>query len=454
MHPNNLISAGVRSAASLAQSTSQVRSRIRDNELVFSKCQESHLVELAEIDVGASQDLINTSFKSLSQLSIHLESTLARPVTSRSRMEIYFLHQRDTWSPLSASWEMVALLADHYDLSAGFFQMLGCFRDRLISTEEGFSGISRSHFATQRSEFGWVYKYSEKKKSRTVLFVISPSPTAHFTTYLKKTLLVPEDRSTLVESPILVHSMLISMHLPSWQEYLEYHETLLLKLDMKSACSVLEQPLVTYDTLKSVREVEKNILPVSPLLTTFEELVDCLQEATRIFTQVNGRNEDILAIMETAFTTMRRESSSYKLQAMYMQTRAQMTAQSVLDSLNLGFQKLAQDQSRNTFIMARFAREDSVAIRAITLVTSFYLPFSFVATMFGMNLVDFDLDTRNLLVSNQFWLYFLVSIPLTAVTLACWRCRMQTYRKSYTMDETVLKEDARSGKSGENIETV
>jgi hypothetical protein len=29
--------------------------------------------------------------------------------------------------------------------------------------------------------------------------------------------------------------------------------------------------------------------------------------------------------------------------------------------------------------MARSAREDSVAIRAITLVTSLYLPFSFVA---------------------------------------------------------------------------
>jgi hypothetical protein len=55
--------------------------------------------------------------------------------------------------------------------------------------------------------------------------------------------------------------------------------------------------------------------------------------------------------------------------------------------------------------------------------------------MFGTNLIAFDTDTRNLLVSNQFWLYFLVSIPLTAVTLACWRCRMQTYRKGYNSSE-------------------
>jgi hypothetical protein len=54
--------------------------------------------------------------------------------------------------------------------------------------------------------------------------------------------------------------------------------------------------------------------------------------------------------------------------------------------------------------------------------------------MFGMNLVAFNADTRNLVVSHQFWLYFMVSVPLTAVTLACWRFSMQRYRNS-TLDE-------------------
>jgi hypothetical protein len=101
-------------------------------------------------------------------------------------------------------------------------------------------------------EFGWVYKYSERKavksgspwrirhtgiyhlldreQARTVLFVISPSPTAQFVTYLRENLLKAEVRSTILENPVLTHSMLISMHLPSWQNYLEYQETLLLRL--------------------------------------------------------------------------------------------------------------------------------------------------------------------------------------------------------------------------------
>lgn len=40
----------------------------------------------------------------------------------------------------------------------------------------------------------------------------------------------PDFRLALSKSPLLVHSMLISMHLPSWQDYLEYHETVVLNL--------------------------------------------------------------------------------------------------------------------------------------------------------------------------------------------------------------------------------
>jgi len=54
--------------------------------------------------------------------------------------------------------------------------------------------------------------------------------------------------------------------------------------------------------------------------------------------------------------------------------------------------------------------------------------------MFGMNLVDFDSESRNLVLSKQLWLYFVISVPLTALTLACWKWRMRMYRDG-DMDE-------------------
>jgi hypothetical protein len=148
---------------------------------------------------------------------------------------------------------------------------------------------------------------------------------------------------------------------------------------MKPACYSLDRSVVTYDTLKEVREVEKKILPVDPLLIALESLIEDIQEANRMFADANDLNDSLYMGISTVLTDSRKEVASYRTQASYLQRRSQSTAQSVLDSLNLGFQKLAQDQNKNTFVMAASAREDSIAIRAITLVTSFYLPFSFVA---------------------------------------------------------------------------
>ncbi|KAI4659142.1 uncharacterized protein J4E78_005566 [Alternaria triticimaculans] len=192
---------------------------------------------------------------------------------------------------------------------------------------------------------------------------------------------------------------------------------------MKPACTSLTQSLVTFDTLKALRAVEKKIVPLDPLLASFEKVIDDLQEANSVLSAAVEAMDGTSAVLKAALTQFRRDAAAYRGQVFYMNKRIQSTAQSMLDTLNL-------IQSKNTFDMGRSAREDSVAIRAITLVTSFYLPFSFVATMFGMNLVDFDTESRNLVLSKQLWLYFVISVPLTALTLACWKWRMRLYRDS------------------------
>ncbi|CAN9247976.1 unnamed protein product [Alternaria alternata] len=368
------------------------------------------------------------------------------------------LHQKDTWAPVNVSSDMIVLLMEQYSLSVGFLHLLSCFRDRHLPTEEGFTGSSRLVETADKVEFGWIYKYAEEKKvkrgnpwrirhtgiyhvhnritAQSTIFIISPSPAAQFKCHLQKALQQTAVRSTVLANPMLVHSILVSTHLYSWKSYLKYHETLLLELDTKSACTSFEQPYVSFNTLKQVRTVERGLLPLEPLLTSFVEVTVDLQSLCSVFQDTDRKNDVSIAAVHSAVCDFRKEAQSYKTQSLYLHKRCQSTAQSVLDSLNLGHQQLAQSQSRNTLVMARSAREDSVAIRAITLVTSLYLPFSFVATMFGMNLVDFDSHSHDLLVSNQFWLYFVISIPLTVATLVCWRWKMHSYRKANPTGDT------------------
>jgi uncharacterized membrane protein len=149
--------------------------------------------------------------------------------------------------------------------------------------------------------------------------------------------------------------------------------------DMKFDCTDLEDQLVSFSSLKEVRIIEKEILPVEPLLTSFDKLIQDLQQAGDRLSENRDDARIASSAVRQCLEETRKEAMSYRTRAVYLHKRAQLTAQSVLDSLNLEFQQLAKGQSQNTFLMARSSREDSVAIRAITLVTSFYLPFSFVA---------------------------------------------------------------------------
>ena len=241
-----------------------------------------------------------------------------------------------------------------------------------------------------------VYQVHDSKSGKLIFIIISPSPTAQFVSKLREVLRQSEARSALLANPMLIHTMLISCHLFSWREYLESQDILLLKRvrleitstitrtliysqEMKSIGTVLEVPLVSFDTLKEVRAIEKRMLVIEHIITSFHIHLDDLKKAYKEFENANKKDKESHSIFQAAIEQFKSDSISYKDQAVNILKRTQTTAQSVSDILNLSYQQLARSQSENTFTMATSAREDSIAIRSITFVTSFYLPFSFVA---------------------------------------------------------------------------
>ncbi|KAI3321758.1 hypothetical protein HD806DRAFT_146484 [Xylariaceae sp. AK1471] len=69
--------------------------------------------------------------------------------------------------------------------------------------------------------------------------------------------------------------------------------------------------------------------------------------------------------------------------------------------------------------IARISKEDSVSMKSITLLTMFFLPGTFVASIFSTNFFDFANDDINP-VSNRVWVYFVIVIPLTVLVLGAW----------------------------------
>jgi hypothetical protein len=68
------------------------------------------------------------------------------------------------------------------------------------------------------------------------------------------------------------------------------------------------------------------------------------------------------------------------------------------------------------------ARSDSYSMRSIAVVGLIYLPATFVSGIFGTNFFDFGKNNgeKGWSVSNEFWLYWAIAVPLTVATVVIW----------------------------------
>lgn len=80
--------------------------------------------------------------------------------------------------------------------------------------------------------------------------------------------------------------------------------------------------------------------------------------------------------------------------------------------------------------MAASAGKDSTSMKIIALITAAYLPGTFVATLFSMGMFDWQATT----VSSSFYIYWVVTVPLTIITLAGWAWWWNIEKKRFERD--------------------
>lgn len=126
---------------------------------VYAQDEGDCKVDVISYSSDSRQVPVSNSFKSASMLSDYLSASTLEPGDEPNRVmfvgshpranskayydESRFLHQQDSWDPLSASKGIIEMLKDHFELSSGFLRVLTSFRFRHLPTEEAFSGSVR-----------------------------------------------------------------------------------------------------------------------------------------------------------------------------------------------------------------------------------------------------------------------------------------------------------------------
>ena len=74
-------------------------------------------------------------------------------------------------------------------------------------------------------------------------------------------------------------------------------------------------------------------------------------------------------------------------------------------------------------------QQDTKAMRIISIVTLTFLPATFVSTLFSMSFFNFDQELGSWKMSGWIWVYFVIAVPLTVMTIAVWVWGARVWRR-------------------------
>lgn len=85
---------------------------------------------------------------------------------------------------------------------------------------------------------------------------------------------------------------------------------------------------------------------------------------------------------------------------------------------------ITQSEAEYTAAIAVDGKRDSIAMKTIAILGIVFLPGTFVATLFSINMFKWggadSGETSSLTVSPSMWIYWAITVPLTVVTFLVW----------------------------------
>ncbi|KAJ7271270.1 hypothetical protein C8J57DRAFT_1435452 [Mycena rebaudengoi] len=109
---------------------------------------------------------------------------------------------------------------------------------------------------------------------------------------------------------------------------------------------------------------------------------------------------------------------SFKKQKMWLLNYQQRNQ----NSIGLVYNLVTQDDAANNIGVAIDMCGDSASMNAIALLTMLFLPATFTATILGANIFNESAAlSSNIKVTNFWWLWLVLTVPLTIVTVVSWR---------------------------------
>lgn len=166
--------------------------------------------------------------------------------------------------------------------------------------------------------------------------------------------------------------------------------------------------------LDKVTLASRNVGAMLVLLEDDARQLRCLQRITDSLAQAGYVNipgsVGEAAEVATAVGILRQQMDSGEILINYLRERAK-------NQLTVLFNLTTRYDAKANIAVARAAKKDSASMKAIALMTMAFLPGTFVATLFSVPSLRWDLET---VIQMKFWVYWVFAIPATIFVFGFW----------------------------------
>ncbi|KAM0425666.1 hypothetical protein ACHAPT_009198 [Fusarium lateritium] len=121
-----------------------------------------------------------------------------------------------------------------------------------------------------------------------------------------------------------------------------------------------------------------------------------------------------------SFRQVRERLLWYEHTLQSLQSRALSNKERLINEIQLAFNLVAQYDSRISVQIGQATQSDSAAMKTIAFATLTFLPATFISAVFSMSFFKVDDDTGEWGVSDKFWIYWVIAIPVTIITAVVW----------------------------------
>lgn len=103
-----------------------------------------------------------------------------------------------------------------------------------------------------------------------------------------------------------------------------------------------------------------------------------------------------------------------------LRCRSQSNHERMKNEIQLAFNTVAQFDSKVAVDIGRAAQQDSSAMKTVAFLTLAFFPATYICALFSMSYFSLDDTSGRWHVSDKFWLYWVVTVPVTCLSVSSW----------------------------------